>query len=315
MLVVRSVTKRRAALHGAALGSVRSQHTNDGSHLREAVRKFDYDHYVCGLLFPQDKRSSFFAIRAMNAELASVKDSIRSNPATGKIRMQWWRENIYNLYSPRATRAVPETMLLRALSKAIDDHELTRRWFERLLDARDEDLDTDQPHTLHELEVYADKTAASLLYLTLECLGVRDGAADRAAGHAGVAVGLTTLLRGTPYHLAHNQLYLPEDLLLKHDLTNEHFEAASQDPAEGKKLAPVVFEVACLALEHLRASRELTRDVPKEARPALLSVVSSSMYLEQLERVNFNVFDPSLMQRSPMQLHLQVLKNYFLRKY
>lgn len=73
----------------------------------------------------------------MNSEIATIKDTIRSNQATGKIRMQWWREKIYDLYvPPSSTRASQETFLLRGLEKAIHEHDLTRRWFERLLDAR-----------------------------------------------------------------------------------------------------------------------------------------------------------------------------------
>lgn len=150
----------------------------------------------------------------MNVELATIKDSIRSNHLTGKIRVQWWRERVSALYeSPGG--ATRETPLLLELDRAIAAHDLTRRWFERLLDARDQDLDVDQPLSLEDLERYAEQTASSLLYLTLECLGVRDGAADRAASHVGAAVGLATLLRGTAFHAMRQQVYLPEDLMLR----------------------------------------------------------------------------------------------------
>lgn len=149
----------------------------------------------------------------MNAEVASIKDSIRSNHLTGKIRLQWWRERIFALYESQGAVASRETLLLSELERAVQQHDLTRRWFERILDARDQDLDVEQPFSLAELEAYADKTAASLMYLTLECLGVRDSAADRAASHAGIAIGLATLLRGTPYHASRQQVYLPEELM------------------------------------------------------------------------------------------------------
>ncbi|TYZ62432.1 hypothetical protein PybrP1_008674 [[Pythium] brassicae (nom. inval.)] len=288
---------------------------NDERHLRELVRKLDYDNYVCGLLLPQSVRPAYFALRAANSEIATIKDTIRSNQATGKIRLQWWREKIYGMYEPYSLRVPQETFLLRGLEKAISDHDLTRRWFERLLDARDEDLDTDQPQELWKLEDYAEKTAASLLYLTLECLGIRDESADRVASHAGIAIGLTTLLRGTPHHSALQQIYLPDELMLRHNVTaDDHFEA-SEDPAKGAKLAPVVFDVACRAMEHLRAARELQGALPKEARAALLPVVSTALYLEKLEHVNFNAYDPSLVQRSALHFHVEILKHYFLRKY
>ena len=138
---------------------------------------------------------------------------------TGKIRMQWWRERIYNLYevsgATGANRPEQSTLLLRELDKAVQEHDLTRRWFERMLDARDQDLDREEVQDLHELEAYAEQTASSLLYLTLECLGIRNDTADRVAGHAGVAISFATLLRGTAYHSSRQQSYLPMDLMTK----------------------------------------------------------------------------------------------------
>ena len=46
-----------------------------------------------------------------------------------------------------------------------------------------------------DLESYAEATASSLAYATLEALGVRDLAADHAASHVGKAVALSTLLK------------------------------------------------------------------------------------------------------------------------
>jgi phytoene/squalene synthetase len=58
------------------------------------------------------------------------------------MRMQWWREKIYDLYDRNRNgnnqRAFgqQDTVLLRALNHAIHEHNLTRRWFERLIEAR-----------------------------------------------------------------------------------------------------------------------------------------------------------------------------------
>lgn len=97
-------------------------------------------------------------------------------------------------------------------------------------------------------------------------------------------------------------------------LTNDLFEAA-EDPAKGAKLAPVVFEVACRAMEHLRAARALQNQLPAPARVAFLPLVATSMYLDQLEKSNFNVFEAALQQRSPLDFHWQLIKHYFLRRY
>ncbi|CAH0492622.1 unnamed protein product [Peronospora farinosa] len=300
-----------------SLSTMREVHKKKELELREMVRTLDYDGYMCGLLLPVKTRPSFFAIRAFNAEIATIKDSVHSNHITGKIRLQWWRERIYNLYERSTGTERPEqsTLLLRGLDKAVQEHDLTRRWFERLLDARDQDLDRNEVQNLQELEVYAEQTASSLLYLTLECLGVRDDTADQVAEHAGVAIGLATLLRGTAYHSARQQSYLPEDLMSKHGVTSEDLLAAVEDPKKGEKVAPVVFDVACRAVEHVHQARSLRKEVPSASRRAFLPLVSSSLYLKELETANFNAFAPELQRRSMFRLNLEVLKHFFLRRY
>lgn len=302
-----------------ALGAVRSKHSGEEMELRESVRKLDYDGYLCGLLLPVETRPSYFAIRALNAEIATIKDSAYNNLIAGKIRMQWWRERIYNLYENSFAgdkrRMEQSTPLLRGLEKAIQEHDLTRRWFERLLDARDLDLDREEVQTLAELESYAEQTASSLLYLTLECIGVRDDTADRVAGHAGVAIGLATLLRGTPYHSSRQLTYLPKDLLTKHRVTVDDLVAAVEDVKVGDKAVPVIFDVACRAMEHLNQARSMRHQIPRESRCAFLQLVSSSLFLKDLETARFNAFAPELQQQNMFRLHVQVLKHYFLRKF
>lgn len=105
------------------------------------------------------------------------------------------------------------------------------------------------------------------------------------------------------------------DVCEQHGVALHELLAAAENPEEGAKAAPVVFAVACRAMEHLREARALAKDVPKLARPAFLPLVSTSLFLDELEKVNFNAFDPRLQQRSVLDLHFQVLKHYFLGKY
>lgn len=51
--------------------------------------------------------------------------------------------------------------------------------------SKHKDLYTGQPESLEALEKYCEETSSSLLYLTLEILGVKDTNADHAASHLG----------------------------------------------------------------------------------------------------------------------------------
>jgi phytoene/squalene synthetase len=103
--------------------------------------------------------------------------------------------------------------------------------------------------------------------------------------------------------------------LVQHGITEEDLLAAVEDPKLGEKVAPVVFDVACRAMEHLHQARSLRKELPSASRSAFLPLVSSSLYLKDLETANFNAFAPGLQQRNMLHLHFEVLKHFFLRKY
>ena len=121
----------------------------------------------------------------MNVEWATIKESVNGNTTAGKFRFQWWRQEIDQLYQSRdatlSSSSSSSHPLLPALKRAIHSHRLTHRWFERLLDAREADMDNPLIETMDQLELYTEHTHASMLYLTLECLGVREETADQCA--------------------------------------------------------------------------------------------------------------------------------------
>ena len=187
------------------------------SALREKLRSADYEAYLCGSLLPSQARDSFFTLRALNAELASVREAARGNAATGRMRMAFWRDLVDKAFSGAAAGASGATAhpLFEPLKACLGRHKHTRRWLERLIDARDSDLDGSAPVSVAELEAFSEATHASLLYLSLEALGVRDLHADHAASHIGKALGIANVLRGFPLHARLGLRYMPEEVMLK----------------------------------------------------------------------------------------------------
>lgn len=64
-----------------------------------------------------------------------------------------------------------------------------------------------------------------------------------------------------------------------------------------ERLNECVFEVATRAHQHLQKARNLAEQVPKEARAILLPAVPISYYLENLQRVNYDIFNGGLKHR------------------
>lgn len=167
----------------------------------------------------------------------------------------------------------------------------SRYSFKRIIDAREADfLDPQPPLELAALESYAEGTASQLMYLQLAAAGVRHADADHAASHLGRAVGLTTLLRGTPAHAAARRSYLPVDLCAQHRVSQE--DVYSGVVSEG--LRDVVHAVASLAKGHLDEARRLAPRLPKGAAGVMLPAVGAGRYLDALERANFDPWAPGL---------------------
>lgn len=86
----------------------------------------------------------------------------------------------------------------------------------------------------------------------MECFGIKNVNVDHAASHLGKAQGLTTLLRAIP-HL-HNgfSLHIPQELLIKHNVSYIGRVDLSIDEEEKKAIQECVFEIASLANQHLK---------------------------------------------------------------
>ncbi|XP_075684148.1 NADH dehydrogenase (ubiquinone) complex I, assembly factor 6 isoform X1 [Rhinoderma darwinii] len=257
----------------------------------ELVRKRDYEGFLCTLLLPPESQTSVFALRAFNVELSQVKDSV-SQKNLGLMRMQFWRETIDEIYNENP----PHHPVALELSKAVQKHKLTRRWLTRVIDEREKNLDDRAYRNLKELETYAENTQSSLLYLTLETLGIRDVHADHAASHIGKAQGVITCLRAAPFHSSRRQVFLPVDICILHGASQEDFIRGSQE----RNVKDVIFDIASQAHVHLEHARSFQNKVHKAAFPAFNVTVPLNGYLKRLRKSDFNIFHPSLQRRDPL---------------
>ena len=212
----------------------------------------------------------------------------------GRIRLQWWRENIAAAYENSPAR---RNEIVEALTVAIRERRLTRVHFDRLIDAREADFDEDPPASLAALEAYAEGTSSQLVYLALEALGVSDHAASEAAHHIGIAYALAGLLRALPPLTASGRPIIPADIAARAGLDlGDHRGLRSSNA-----LRAAVAEIAAAAEGHLRAARERGAAVARAALPALLPAMVAGRSLERLKRAGYDPFEPALERRDPLQ--------------
>jgi NADH dehydrogenase [ubiquinone] 1 alpha subcomplex assembly factor 6 len=252
------------------------------SPLAALVRQHDRDRFQTALFAPARHREALFALYAFNYEIARVRESVRE-PMLGRIRLQWWREAIETVYgggAPRRHEVVP------ALTAAIRERALSRVYFDRLIDAREGDLDDDPPATMAALEAYALASSSGLIQLALEVLVAANPAARAAATEIGVAYALTGLIRAMPVHVAMGRRTIPDDVATEAGLDPDDYAARRATPA----LRRAVAALAAAAERRLDAARELRPDMPKAALPALLPGRIAAHTLRRLERAEYDPF-------------------------
>ncbi len=228
-------------------------------YIADRVRRHDYDRYFATLFCPADRRAALLSLYAFNLEIATIAESTRE-PLIGAMRLQWWRDAMPAILEGRP----PGHPVAVALAQAVAGHDPMRTPFDHMIDGREIDLDGEAPADLAALESYAEATSSNLVRLALAMLGASDAAAETIAHHAGLAWGLTGLLRATPFHAAQGRSHLLAGILAK--------------------------PVADAARGHLEAVRPLLPALPRRALGAILPVAFIEPYLARLARARHDPF-------------------------
>jgi 15-cis-phytoene synthase len=250
-------------------------------HCARTARELDRDRYIADLFAPQPARQHLFALHAFSAEVARIRDMV-SDPVLGEIRLQWWRDALLGGGGghPVAT----------ALIETIRTFALPLGGFEGLLDARIFDLYDDQMPSLRDLEGYTGETSSALIQLgAIVLAGGHDPRVAGAAGHAGVAYGLTGLMRALPIHAARGQCYLPADIAAAHGFDRAMLGAGRATP----ELLATLAELRAIARDHLAKAMPEIAAMPVSLKPAFLPVALVAPSLDRMDRPGYDPFSGS----------------------
>src|SRR5262245_33495989 len=235
------------------------------------VRRHDRDRFQTVLFAPAARREALFALYAFNYEIARVRESV-TEPALGRIRLEWWRENVAAAYQAGAVRRHP---VVEALTAAIREYALTQEHIDRLIDARETNLEDEPPVSLAALEAYAAGSSASLVRLALEVLSARDPAAGEAGYHVGIAYAFAGMIRAMPFQAPAGFGVIPTEIA-------EHHGVGSRDYRELRHtvgLRRATAEIAAAAAQHLDHALAHRARVPRSALPALLPAQVAQRWL------------------------------------
>jgi NADH dehydrogenase [ubiquinone] 1 alpha subcomplex assembly factor 6 len=243
------------------------------------VKTHDAPSHVLQTFVPPPARDAYLALRAFNIDVAQVADTT-STPTVGMMRMQFWRDTITKALAGTPPKE-PVAILLAHAADALHARSdgkarLSKNWFHRVINTREQYLGNPPYPTLGSLESYAENTYSTLLYLTLSALPQASLTTDHIASHIGKAAGIAAVLRGIPFvafpppqpqgmlggaQPAQGAVLLPLDVMAEAGVQEE---AVFRDGAAAPGLRDAVFTVATRASDHLITAREMLAKLRSE---------------------------------------------------
>jgi len=259
--------------------------------------------YIAFLSLPRAERRAVYALYAFFRELDDAADGAPGKSAIETGGESHFLHSVAAAADPRsagitrmrhrlalAVAGEPESSRDLPLADAIERFSIEVSDLEDVIRGVETDLGAVEMRTLEELEDYAYLVASAVGLATLAILngGVppTDEMRERAV-RLGLGMQLVNVVRDVGEDAAQGRIYIPRDILEKHGASAADIRAGAMAPA----LRPALAEVGARARDHLRAGRELMRNVPRHSRACLwlLSEVYGRI-LMRIEESRYDVF-------------------------
>ena len=261
------------------------------SYCAEFVKQNDPDRFILSLFCDESCREALWALFAFNYEISKTREVV-SESTLGHIRLQWWRDEIAKIFDTNVTQG---NEILSALADAIQRYNLPKEDFDKLIYAREFDLENVLPADMQGFTNYCDFTTTPLMTLVLLIVGgdldnesVRDVAINYAA---------SGLLRSVPFHAKQGRAYLPENLLNDGGITKDELFSFQKK----KEISEIVRKLTEECITPLKSDNVFLKS----------SDILADLYFRQIKGLNYDVFAPKL-QVSPA---FKVLRLYVRTKY
>ena len=272
-----SAAQRPAVDGGGAIGV----ELDPRAHVKRVVARSGTS-FLWGMrVLPAERRHAMYAIYAFCREVDDIADEPGEEDEK-RHALAAWREEVDRLYAGR-----PEWPTTRALDSPVRRFGLPREEFLAIIDGMEIDAaPVVRMRRLPDLLNYCRKVAGSVGVLSVHTFGVPMHPGPRIAEVLGNALQLTNILRDLREDAALQRLYVPQDLLDRHGVTDRSLSSLFVHPG----FAGVCAELAGLARDYYSEADRLLGELGwRRMRPAVLMM---AVYRETLDRLEKRGWKP-----------------------
>lgn len=238
--------------------------------------------YYSFLFLPPQQRKAITALYAFCREVDDVVDECQ-DPQVAITKLQWWREEVTNLYAGK-----PQHPVGQALLPHLEHFNLSQEYLLEIIDGMAMDLGQVRYASFKELSLYCYRVASVVGLLAAEIFGYQDRHTTKYAHNLGMAFQLTNILRDVGEDARRGRIYLPQDEL-------EQFGVNESDILRGHRTANMqaLFTYqAQRARDYYDKAFELLPEQDRyNQRSGLIMAAIYLNTLDKIEKENFPVLE------------------------
>jgi phytoene synthase len=248
---------------------------------QKAARSGSSFYYAFRFLEP-DRRRAITALYAFCREVDDVVDDTRE-PSVARAKLDWWREEIARLF-----QGEPNHPITRALAPQLAAFDLSREYFEEIIDGMQMDLDYDAYPDFATLSLYCYRVASVVGLLSARIFGYTDRRTLKFAHDLGMALQLTNILRDVHEDAVRGRVYIPLDELEQFGVKPEEFRSTITRDAHQALFA---FQAQRARGFYAKAEAQLPQEDRHSQRPGLIMAAIYRTLLDEIEHDGFRVLE------------------------
>jgi phytoene synthase len=238
--------------------------------------------YYSFMFLPPERRRAITALYAFCREVDDAVDE-PGDPQVARAKLQWWRQEIAQLYSGNASHPVT-----RALIPAIGPFNIQQRQLGEIMDGMEMDLTQNRYADFESLRLYCHRVAGVVGLLAASIFGYRNPKTLEYAEHLGLAFQLTNIIRDVGEDARNGRIYIPADEMKRFGVSVTQVLNA-QHTENFTRL--IEFQAHRVERCYVDALAVLPAEDRRAQRPGLVMAAIYRTLLDEISRDGYRVLD------------------------
>ena len=249
----------------------------------QKVKKYDKDRFLSTLLMPKNIQRKLLPIYSFNIEISKIQN-ISPEPMVRMIRLQWWYDEIKDLYDNIEKKQ--SNIILNELRLTILEQHIPERLLIQYLECHREYIEKNIHESIIDIENAAYNKTGSMLKIILIAINYYKRNTEEIIKHASIGLYITNILKNESFCIQKKITYLPQNLLNESGINAYNI---MED-----KHTQVVQEIVKLLVEkaesHIDQVRNLLSSQHNSMKSILLPITSADCYLKRIRKHKFNIY-------------------------